>query len=344
MSIKNSQITIKDIAKALKLSTSTVSRALQGHPNVNRDTKNAVVQLAHQLDYKPNSIALGLRKSKTNTLGIIVPKLVHHFFSSVISGISEVAHDLGYNVIITQTNESYFREIENLKTLLSSRVDAICISLSKETTNYAHFDNVYKREIPLLFFDRVCDQIPTNQVMVDDYQGAFSAVEHLIQMGCRNILHLAGPDTLSISCERKRGYLEAHRHYQLPIHEENIILSDHQALGFETVLSILQAGKSFDGVFAVNDETAIGGMIAAKKMGLKVPSDVAFIGFGNDPIAAVVEPNLSTVRQPGFAMGYAVATIIIDQLLKKEKEIPFKLEKQVLSTDLIIRESSRRDS
>ena len=341
--MKNGQITIKDIAKALKLSTSTVSRALQGHPNVNRDTMNAVVKLANQLNYKPNPIALGLRKSKTNTLGIIIPKLVHHFFSSVISGIGEVAQDHGYNIIITQTNESYFRELENVKTLLSSRVDAICISLSKETTDFKHFDNLQEKNIPLLFFDRICKEISTNKVIVNDYQGGFDAVEHLIQIGCQDILHFAGPDTLMISRDRKRGYIDAHMRYGLPVKEENIILSDYQEHGYQTTMQLLQSGRTFDGVFAANDETAIGSILACKKMGLKIPEEVAFIGFGNDPVATIVEPNLSTVKQPGFAMGYAVATMIIDLLQKKEKEIPYNIEKRVFETDLIIRESSRRN-
>jgi len=191
-SMKQRRITIKDIAKALNISPSTVSRALKNHPDISEETKQQVQALASSVNYRPNAIALGLRKSKTNTIGIIIPEIVHHFFSSVISGIDDMANAAGYNTMICQTNESMEREQKSLQTMLDNRIDGLLISISKGTTSFEHLHSLMNTEMPVVFFDRVCDEIPSHRVITDDFEGARIATKHLIDIGCRRIVHLTG--------------------------------------------------------------------------------------------------------------------------------------------------------
>jgi LacI family transcriptional regulator len=342
LTMKSGQITIKDIARELQISPSTVSRALKNHPDISQETKKAVMELANKLEYQPNSIALSLRKSKTNMLGIVVPRIVHHFFSSIISGIEDVAYDEGYNVIITQSNESYQREIDSVFTLVSSRVDGLLMSLSSETQTYEHLKAINKRNIPLVFFDRATDEALASQVLVDDHDGAFLATEHLIEQGCRQIVHLEGPEKLLISQNRLQGYKDALLKYDLPFQERLIIQADNFKTGYDSIKSLIQRGVAFDGVFTTNDDTAMGAMKAIKDCGKKIPSDVAVIGFGDDPYCNIAEPNLSSISQPGFEMGQTVARLFLDQLHKNENEEEFTPEIRILKTKLVVRESTMR--
>jgi LacI family transcriptional regulator len=340
--MKNSQTTIKDIAKELNISPSTVSRALKNHPDISQETKKAVLELASTMDYQPNSIALSLRKSKSNTIGIIIPSIVHHFFSTIISGIEDVAHDKGYRVIIAQSNESFQKEVDNINTLVSSRVDGLFISVASQDSNYEHLNVLKKREIPLVFFDRASEEVEASKVLVDDYGGAFAATEHLIEQGCKNIVHLAGPNNLQITKNRQKGYEDALIKNQLPVNQAFIIQSDSLQKGYENISDLLKSGAKIDGIFTVNDNTAIGAIKALKEFGLKIPQDVAVIGFGDDPISEVVEPHLSSVSQAGFEMGQAAARLFFQQIEKKERGESFSPISQVLNTKLVIRESSKR--
>jgi DNA-binding LacI/PurR family transcriptional regulator len=340
--MKNSQATIKDIAKELNISPSTVSRALKNHPDISQETKKAVVELADKMEYQPNSIALSLRKSKSNTIGVIIPHIVHHFFSTIISGIEDVAHDQGYRVILAQSSESYFKELDNINTLISSRVDGLFLSLASGDNNYEHLKNLQKRNIPLVFFDRATDEIEASKVLVDDYDGAFLATEHLIEQGCQNIVHLAGPDNLKITENRRKGYEDALKKHHFALNPQLVVHSDNLQKAFDTISQMIQNSVKIDGIFTVNDDTAIGAIKAVKKMGLRIPEDIAVIGFGDDPICKVVEPNLSSVSQAGFEMGQAVANLFFAQMIKKEKGEPFTPETKILSTQLAIRESSKR--
>src|SRR6056300_1099283 len=207
--MRSGQVTIKDLAKELGISPSTVSKALKNHPDINKNTRKRVSDLAKKLNYKPNAIALSLRSSRTKTLGLIIPETVHHFFSSVISGIEDVAYDAGYNIMIFQSNESFNREVIATMALMDARVEGILISLSRETRNYDHLANILKNGVPLVMFDRVCDEIKTDKVTVDDFEGAYNAVTHLIRSGCKRIAHLAGPPGLRITDLRRNGYIEA---------------------------------------------------------------------------------------------------------------------------------------
>jgi LacI family transcriptional regulator len=340
--MKTGQVTIKDIARELKISPSTVSRALKNHPDISQETKKAVMELANQMDYQPNIIALSLRKRKTNTIGVIVPKIVHHFFSTIISGIEDVAYAEGYNVIITQSDESYQREVDCVFALVSSRVDGLFMSLSSETTDYEHLQVLNKRNIPVIFLDRACDGIFSSKVLVDDHDGSFLATEHLIQQGCKKLLHLAAPDTMEIAKERKQGFLDALAKYKIAPITQAIVYGDSLQLGYETVKKLLADKIEFDGIFAVNDETAIGAMRALKEAGKRIPQDVAVIGFGDNPVCEVVEPTLSSIKQPGFEMGQIAAQLFMKQTALVEKKEDYEAEVKVLKTSLVIRESSKR--
>ena len=224
--IKKPQITIKDIARALNISPSTVSRALKNHPDISQDTKDLVNKYAKDFNYKPNTLALSLRMSKNNTIGVIIPEIVHYFFSSILSGIEQVANAEGYNVIICQSDENYEKEVRNTKALVATRVSGVLASLAKHTTNYDHFQDIIDSDIPLVFFDRICIGINTDRVVVDDYAGAFAAVEYLIQTGCKRIAFYSSPFHLEISKNRKNGYMDALRKYNLPVDESLIRVCD----------------------------------------------------------------------------------------------------------------------
>lgn len=339
--MKSGQITIKDIAKELSISPSTVSRALKDHPDISQETKKQVNELAKKLDYQPNLIAQSLRQSKTFTLGVIIPRLVHHFFSTIISGLESVAHEHNYNLIITQSNEDEKREMQNVRALLSSRVDGIFVSMARHTQAIEHFQMVEKRGIPLIFFDRVCEAIPTHRVIIEDFEGAFAGVEHLIKTGCKKIVHFAGPEKLRISKERFRGYQEAHQKYQIPLQESLIIQADNKYEGEVAVRQLLQEGKQFDGIFTVNDDTAIGALQALREAQIAVPEQVSVIGFGNDPLCEIVVPMLSSIKQPGFEMGQAVMKLFLEQSKLIEKNQVFSPKTEAFATQLVLRASTR---
>lgn len=336
--MKQEQITIKDLAKALNISPSTVSRALKDHPEISQETKDKVAALAQELDYQPNSVALSLRKQETKVIGVLIPELVHHFFSTVISGIESVVNSRGYNVMICQSNESYEKEMKSVQTLLASRVDGLFISLSSQSHDFAHFNNVIKRGVPLIFFDRVCKDVEASLVTIEDFKGAFMAVKHLIEQGCRRILHLAGPENLLISQNRQAGYIEAHKESNITLDATLICQADNRHTAKQTVEELLKQGQEIDGIFAVNDDTAVGAMLAVQEAGYNVPKDIAIVGFGNNPITELVRPKITSVSQPGFEMGRAAAKIFLHLRQNKEAEN----RKEVLPVELFVRESSQR--
>src|SRR5882672_8958507 len=217
--MKFNQVTIKDIARELGISPSTVSRALKDHPDISTETKKLVNALSEKLNYQPNIVALNLRQKKTNTIGVIIPEIVHFFFSTVISGIEDIAYQAGYNVILAQSNESYQREVTDMKALFNSRVDGMLLSISRETTNYDHIESIISKGVPIVFYDRMYNNPETSRVIVDDYVGAKEAVEHLIEQGCQRIAHLEGAPGTSIGEDRKRGYLDALSENNIPAKE-----------------------------------------------------------------------------------------------------------------------------
>jgi len=336
--MRSNQITIKDIARILGISPSTVSRALKDHPDINTDTKKAVNELARKLKYQPNAVALSLKNSRSNTIGIIIPEIVHYFFSSVISGIEDVASQKGYTVIICQSNESFAREVANANALLSHRVDGILISISKETNLFDHFINLQEGGIPLVFFDRIAPGIDADQVITDDIDASYNATRHLIENGRKRIAHFAGPQGLVIGRNRLQGYLNALTEAGLPIDNRLIIEADTFEKARNTVGEMLDAGIVPDGIFAVNDMTAIGAMQTIMKRGYKVPDDVSIVGFSDGYLSGVTDPHLSSVDQHGYEMGNTAAEMLFHRILSDDAE--YVPEIKVLKADLIVRGSS----
>jgi DNA-binding LacI/PurR family transcriptional regulator len=336
--MRSNQITIKDIARILGISSSTVSRALKDHPDINTDTKKAVNELASKLKYQPNAVALSLKNSHSNTIGIIIPEIVHYFFSSVISGIEDVASQKGYTVIICQSNESYYREVANAKALLSHRVDGILISISKETQSFEHFLNLQEGGIPLVFFDRIAPQINADQVINDDKEASCRATRHLIEAGCKRIAHFAGPQNLLIGQNRLQGYLEAHKEADLPVDQNLIVEADTFEKARNAVGCLLDAGVTFDGLFAVNDMTAIGAMQTILKRGYKIPSEISIVGFSDGYLSGITDPHLSSVDQHGYEMGTTAAEMLFHRILSNEVE--YNPDVKILKADLIVRGSS----
>ncbi len=337
--MRSLQVTIKDIAKQLGISASTVSRALKDHPDISEKTKIKVKALAKELNYKPNAIALSLQSSKSNIIGIIVPQIVHHFFSTVISGIEEYAGKKGYNVLICQSNESIDKEITNTQTLISSRVDGIIVSRTKNTEDFKHFRNIQNSFIPLVFFDRTCHGLKTDKVIIDDYKAAYEATEYLIRTGCKNIVHFSGPENLKISSKRMWGFRDALKKNSIPFKEEYIINADNLEDGQNETEKLIRNNKIPDGIFAVNDMTAAGAINALKKYNIKIPDKVSVIGFTNELISAITDPPMTTVEQNGYIMGCKTAELLIKRI--ENIDAPFISE--IIPTKLIIRDTTKKN-
>ncbi len=337
--MRSSQVTIKDIAKELGISPSTVSRALKDHPNINIKTKKAVQELAKKLNYRPNAVALSLLQSKSNIIGLIIPEVVHHFFSTVISGIEDYALDKGYNVMMYQSNESYEREVSNTQAILANRIDGLLVSISKETKDYAHLNRLIESGIPIVLFDRSVEEIHADRVIINDFEGAYMATEHLIEQGCKRISHLAGPQSRLIGKKRLAGYRQALIDHRLPVYEDLVIDCDTYEAALEQMPKLLNSSIKPDGVFAVNDMTAIGAMKIIKMYGMKIPKDIAVVGFGNDFEGRILETGLSSIEQKGYEMGEAAVELLIERLkIGGRKEA----ETKILKSNLIIRDSSKR--
>jgi LacI family transcriptional regulator len=335
------QVTIKDIARELGISPSTVSKALKGHPDISPETKKAVRELVEKWNYKPDPIAISLKSGLSKTIGVIVPEIVHYFFSTVISGIEDLAYDSGYHVMFCQSNESYEREVKAVETLLSSRVDGILVSLSKVTENYDHFRAIIRAGMPLVFFDRICDELETDRVIVDDESGAYEATRHLIETGCRNLVHLSGPPNLLIGKNRMNGFARALKEYNFENIDENIIRCDTADEAKLIVPEILKRPFPPDGIFAVNDLTAAEAMKITKHSGFRVPDDISIVGFTSGIMSDLTDPPLTSVEQHGYTMGREAIRIMIDRLEKKGTET---FETKVIKTELVVKGSTRKKS
>ena len=336
--MKSGLVTIKDLARELNISASTVSRALKDHPDISKETKLAVQELARKLNYQPNAVALSLKQRRSNTIGVIIPEIVHYFFSSVISGIEDVAYDAGFNVIICQSNERYEREVANAKTLLSSRVDGVLVSISKETTDYKHLYNFSNNEVPMVFYDRVVPNIVADQVIIDDFDAAYRATRHLIDSGRTRIAHLGGPMALLIGQRRKDGYLKALSEAGIPADENLILEADSFEKARMAIMKLINQRKKFDGVFATNDLTAIGAMQTIQKKGYKIPDEIAIVGFSDGRFSGITDPTLTSVDQHGYEMGTQATQMLLKRILSEDDEYP--AETKVLNADLIVRGSS----
>ncbi|MDA3779306.1 MAG: LacI family DNA-binding transcriptional regulator [Bacteroidales bacterium] len=339
--MRHHQITIKDIAQQLSISPSTVSRALKDHPDININTRKTVKELAKKLNYKPNKVALSLLNNSSKIIGVIVPEIIHHFFSSVISGIEKKANAAGYNLMICQSNESYEKEINTVQALLSSHIDGIIISISKETKKYDHLREIQEMGIPLVFFDRICNEINADNVIIDDFEGAYKITEHLINTGRKNIIHLSGPQNLLIGTKRKEGYISALKKNNISVNYNNIVFCDTHDMALKIVPKLLKRDKNINGILAVNDETAIGAIKAIKKNGLKIPEDIAVAGFTNSKISQMSDPDLTTIDQRGFEIGETASELLINKIDNPQENKEYI--SKILKTELIIRNSTIKE-
>lgn len=333
-------ITIHNLAKALDIDASTVSRALNDSPRVTQRTKTKILAMADELGYQRNILASNLRKSKTSTIGVIVPRISRHFFSSAIAGIEETAFEAGYNVIICQSLEELKRERILVGSMVANRVAGILLSVSMETTNYDHLEGLKKNRTPILFFDRHCEIPGNSNVLIDDYQSGFVATEHLISNGCKIIAHFSGPKELKIYQNRLRGYRAALKKHSISYRPELLFTSRlMEEDGLENAKKILSLDINIDGIFAANDVSAIGAMKYLKSKGVKIPEDMAIVGFSNEPISEVIEPSLTTIDQSGHKIGSLATELLLKQINNNSGEI--RPETVVLKTSLIERDSSK---
>lgn len=344
---KKKKTTLSDIARELNVTASTVSRALQNHPRISESTKKAVLEMVNKLDYQPNNIASALRKGKSNIIGVIVPTSDRHFFASVIRGIEEVVRENGYNLIICQSDDQSDKELEKIKALLQIRVDGIIASIAKETTDFEHFKNISNQGVPLVLYDRVIESLDVNQVISDDYLGAYQGVSHLIEQGCTRIAHLAGEQHIHIYQNRLNGYLQALRDHNLPVDEDLIIVSDLIQDTSSILLNGRELGKKLaemdnppDGIFSSSDFAAMGAIQIYKEKKIRIPDDIALVGFSNDFSASVIEPGLTSLDQHTIKMGNLAAQHFLEQInTQSDLFIP---KKTLLKPELIIRKSSLR--
>lgn len=339
------KITIKDIAKELGVSISTVSKALKDSHEISEETRKKIKAFANFYHYKPNSLALKLRNKKTMVIGIIIPEIVHHFFSRVISGIEKTANERGYNVMICLSNESYDKELLNINMLADGSVDGLLISIAKETLEkkeFNHFKELINDEIPFVLFDRVSDEIACDKVLVDDAGGGYKATNHLIDIGCKRIALLTTPDHVNVGTQRRLGYIRALEENNRKINNDLIIKINESFDIAEQIKKLLNSpDKLPDGIFAVNEIYAATAMKIAREKGLNVPEDIAVIGFTDGLISEFSTPSLSTVAQHGFTMGEQAADLLLNRIQKKENaENDF--ERKVISTNLKIRNSTQK--
>jgi LacI family transcriptional regulator len=332
------QVTIKDIAKKLGVSTSTVSRALQDHPDISVKTREAVKELAKILGYKPNMVALNLKHSRTNTIGVLVPEVEHYFFSTILNGVEEVAYKNNFSVMVFQSNESYMREVLIAQTFLTNRVDGVLASFSKNTHDFAHFQQLVDNEIPLVFFDREREELHADSVIVDDYSGAYNAVNHLLSKGCKKIAFFSAPQHLVLGKNRLEGYKAALEDHGIAYNPDLVYACDTYDQAEKISRSILKKHDRPDAIFAVNDLTAIGAMKVAKQQGLKIPEDIKFVGFENSRSAWICEPELTTVDQFGFELGKKATELLLSRI--KLQSFDYQTEKQIVKTHLVKRETT----
>lgn len=332
------EVTIYDVAKALSLSPSTVSRALKDHPHIKKETKKKIIATASEMGYRHNKFASSLRQKHTNTIGVVVPRLNSYFMASVLAGIEEVTSEQGYGLIISQSQESWRKEISCVSTLFNSRVDGILVSLAFETKNLDHFNLLFNKDIPVIFFDRVADYHGCMSVVIDNYKAAYEATSHLLQQGCKKLAHLGGNLLRNVYSERLRGFRQALADKHAEFNEDFLFITDLSVqAGTEVAANILKMKSRPDGIFTANDTTAVSIIVELEKAGIKIPEEIAVVGFNNEPISQVVQPNLTTVNYPAREIGEIAATSLIGQFKNSQSS---NLSTIVLKHNLIIRNSS----
>ena len=335
-------MTMKDIARELGISVSTVSRALKDSPRISAERRAMIQQYAREHNFTPNVLAESLRRSKVQpikVIGVIIPEFTHFYFSSVLAGIEEEASARGYLIIVALSGESYEREVRICQSFYENKVCGIIVSQAKDTHRYDHFVRLMEAGVPLVFYDRICTGVNASRVVVDDYMGAFNAVTHLIETGCKRIAFYGSAPTLEISKNRFNGYKDALLKHGLKFDESITRICDNRADAEAITPELLEGEHVPDGFFAVNDDTAIGILYTAKRMGFRVPDDISICGFTNGQRAVACDPMLTTVEQRGVKVGEEAADILIDQV---EGILPRdKAERRVVRTRLVVRGTTR---
>lgn len=333
-------VTIKHIANALEISPSTVSRALNDHPNISDETKALVAAKAKEMKYQANFIAAGLRTRKSNSIGILVPHITSSFFSTAIDGIQKIVSDHGYFTIICQSNENYDDEVDQIRSLLSCKVEGIILSISSETKIFEHLETLQAYDTPFVFFDRVAPGFDMPTVEANDFTGAYQAVEHLIKRGRKRIAHLGGPENLGISRRRHEGYLEALKTFDYEVKDQFAIFTDPESSHEHIIEEMFGNEKDRpDALFTFSDELAVEAILKLKKMGLNVPRDVSVVGFGNSNLCEIVEPHLTSVTHEPAIMGEAAAELLFKVI--QNRHIPPHQKNMKFDSRVIIRDSSR---
>ena len=331
-------VTINDLARRLKLSASTVSRALRDHPDISEQTKKRVRDIAARTNYQPNLIAQSLQTRRSNNIGVIVPEIRNTFFATVISGIEDLAYESGYTIMVCQSNDTFERESINTRALAANRVAGMLVSVSQETADFSHLQQVLVQGVPIVLFDRVVDEIDAPKVVVDDFNGAFQAVTHLIETGRTRIAHLTSEGHLYVGKKRREGYEAALRAHGLPVRSEYIIEGGcHEEDGGRGAQRLMALEEPPDGLFAINDPVALGAFCYLQDNQVKIPEQIGLVGFSDNPNTVLVRPALTTVNQPAYDMGKTAASLLLDILegrtLKNGKTI-------TLETRLVIRGST----
>src|ERR1700754_3327693 len=332
------EVTIYDLARKLNISIATVSRALKDDPVVSKKTKKKIADLALEMGYRSNHFARNLRTQRTYTIGVIIPRINSYFMSAVIAGMENIATSEGYNLIISQSSESVEKEIANANTLFNNRVDGLLVSLAYDTDSLAHFEPFAKKKIPVIFFDRTAEQKDSTCILINNLKAAYEATTHLISQGRRNIVHITTTPKRNVYIDRLQGYKQALADQHIAWRDDYIIVGNlSQEAGAEAAARIREMKPLPDAVFVANDNCAVGCMVALKQMGIRLPEDIAFVGFNNDPVSTVVEPNLTTINYPGYEMGQVAARNLINHLngasIKSTNTI-------ILRSELVLRESS----
>ena len=337
------ETTLKQIAETLGISITTVSKALKNYPDVSAKTRNAVLELAKNLQYTPNSFAVNLRTKESRTIGLIIPEVVHHFFSNVINGIIAEAEKQGYLVIILQSNESMELEKKQVELLLNKRVDGIIISLSNESNGDEHIKEIMRREIPFVQFDKIAKLIPSSKVIINDQKAAFEATEHLIKKGCKKIAHIRGPVNPQNAIDRFLGYKKALEQNQIPFDSKLVYTCQNVTFeeGKTFAKQILADHPDVDGIFAITDLVAVGVLAHCNEVNVSIPQQIKIIGFSNWFMSQVITPKLSTVDQPSYEMGAKSFELLLEEMNARKDGKPFTPRTVELSTSIIERDSSK---
>lgn len=339
---EQSPITMKDIARELHVSVATVSRALKDSPRISKEQRDRIQTYAREHNFYPNVIGEALRLSKImpmKIIGVIIPEFIHYYFASILAGIEEEASARGYRIMVAQSDERYEREVQICDSFYKNKVCGIIVSQAKDTTKHDHFQKLINSGVPLVFYDRICTGVDCSRVVVDDYMGAFTAVTHLIDTGCKRIAYYGSSMTMEIAKNRYNGYKDALLQHGLKLDESLIHICDNRASAEAITPDLLSKENRPDAFFAINDDTAIGILYTAKRMGFRIPDDISICGFTNGNRAKACDPMLTTVEQRGTLVGEEAANILIGHV---EGTIPKdKVEKRVVRTRLVIRGTTR---